>query len=780
MKIPVLMTTDDKYIYQAYVVLYSMCKNSSCEDKFEVTVLCDVTLEDKFRNRLLEITKLFSNISVNFYEVNPLFFINASSDYYVPVASFYRLICADVINDDKAVFLDSDLVVNLDIAELYEIDIEGYYLAGVKDIFPIQYPNFARDYARDNNLAGFEDYINCGVLLMNLDMIRRDGLVQKFLDGIKDNNRFVDQDILNRVCHGNIKILPWRFNMTPRNTEEEFDILLGTDRGEGSEIVHYCGPDKPWGGRKCYRDTDWWEAAQEALSESEYNRLLKARDVCYGKMQVYQLAEKCAEHGGPVVIAGYSDHGQFIRYSLEKYGITERILFCDNDPAKRNLYLGNDSVFTPEELADSCNSSMWINAVQEYRDAIDEQLLSLGVSWENILHYHFIEDNGCSIEHLLHSYIKWAKKNRKTIPDNNLNNEKSILIDAFDGVGWGGMEMWSYRVAEGLKNRGNNVVVYGNDDQIRQDKWEELILRLTFSEERADISFEVINRIYEDMRKRLPFVLINNWSRQVLVAAILLKYMYPDDIRIITIVHNEVDFLYNRIKEFYEYMDAICCVSSRIRKSLIRKLHISETKITNHNNFVVCNTLNHGIDRKRNEPLRIIFAGRLESIQKRADLLPELIRILDERSIDYQLDIAGDGDYLEPIDTWVKNMRKEGHIRVLGYIEQGSLESLFEEQHLFVNLSEYEGQSLAMLEAMSKGVVPVVTRVSGTEDIIKDREHGILTSPGNLTEIADAIEYLYGHEDIRRLWSGRCCERIKADCSFEGYIDYMEKLICQE
>ena len=48
------MTTDDKYIDQVIVAIYSVCENTSLDNEIEVTMLCDVSLMDCSRNKLLK------------------------------------------------------------------------------------------------------------------------------------------------------------------------------------------------------------------------------------------------------------------------------------------------------------------------------------------------------------------------------------------------------------------------------------------------------------------------------------------------------------------------------------------------------------------------------------------------------------------------------------------------------------------------------------------------------------------------------------------------------
>ena len=179
MVIDVLMLTDNNYISQAKVAIYSVCKNTNPKAKIVFTILCNKDLDKMSRERLIALQEIFQNVKVNFYEVEDEYFINAKSEYRVPTVSYYRLISAKILNAEKAICLDSDLVVEMDLAELYEIDLENYYIAGVRDLYVISHPNFELWYAENYNLKSFSDYINCGVLLMNLKKMRKDKIDRK-------------------------------------------------------------------------------------------------------------------------------------------------------------------------------------------------------------------------------------------------------------------------------------------------------------------------------------------------------------------------------------------------------------------------------------------------------------------------------------------------------------------------------------------------------------------------------------------------------------------------
>ena len=199
MTINILMLTDKNYISQAKVAMYSACKNTNPKVKIVFTIFCDKSVDRKSRERLFSLEKIFSNIKVNFSEIANEDFVYAKSEYRVPIVSYYRLIAAKILDMEKVLCLDSDLIVEMDLVELYEIDIENYYIAGVRDLYPILYPNFASSYAEQYNIKNFCDYINCGVLLMNLKLMRKDNIVEVFLNELKKKNLWLDQDIFNRV-----------------------------------------------------------------------------------------------------------------------------------------------------------------------------------------------------------------------------------------------------------------------------------------------------------------------------------------------------------------------------------------------------------------------------------------------------------------------------------------------------------------------------------------------------------------------------------------------------
>lgn len=82
-----------------------------------------------------------------------------------------------------------------------------------------------------------------------------------------------------------------------------------------------------------------------------------------------------------------------------------------------------------------------------------------------------------------------------------------------------------------------------------------------------------------------------------------------------------------------------------------------------------------------------------------------------------------------------------------------------------------------MLEAMKCGAVPVVTDVSGTEELIIDGQTGFKAGIGDIEQIANKIAYLASHSEKRKIMSRHAREMVEECCELNQYIDFIEELI---
>lgn len=148
---------------------------------------------------------------------------------------------------DKAVYLDCDLIVRSDIADLWAEDVSQVYAAAVEDSLRHKTP------ARQK-LFGGRPYFNSGVLLLNLARIRADLSLESFLEIERAHRgvfRYQDQDVLNAAFGDQVRYLPLSWNATaPIFRKKSPAFSCGQAEIEAARdnphIVHFTGPDKPW------------------------------------------------------------------------------------------------------------------------------------------------------------------------------------------------------------------------------------------------------------------------------------------------------------------------------------------------------------------------------------------------------------------------------------------------------------------------------------------------------------------------------------------------------
>ena len=149
---------------------------------------------------------------------------------HLTIGALYRLCAPDVLPVEKVIYLDCDIVVNLDLSELWTVDVENYCFAGV------HMPGHERlDTAVRDKLNGhsYKTHINTGVLIMNLAMLRNCGNL--FKDSIEWFLRrrhlvyFGDQDIINGLYYGSIKLIGRKYNNCNPKTENQLaDSIIHT------------------------------------------------------------------------------------------------------------------------------------------------------------------------------------------------------------------------------------------------------------------------------------------------------------------------------------------------------------------------------------------------------------------------------------------------------------------------------------------------------------------------------------------------------------------------
>ena len=143
------------------------------------------------------------------------------------------------------------------------------------------------------------------------------------------------------------------------------------------------------------------------------------------------------------------------------------------------------------------------------------------------------------------------------------------------------------------------------------------------------------------------------------------------------------------------------------------------------------------------KPLRLIYAGRVTQPQKRVwDFVP-LVENLLRAKVPFVFDIVGGGDEFEPLKQMMHARIPAADVRFHPRVPHAQMPSIWLEHDIFVQVSDFEGTSVSMLEAMAHGVVPVVTAASsGIADVITSKDNGFVVPIGDMAAMSACIAQL--------------------------------------
>lgn len=140
------------------------------------------------------------------------------------------------------------------------------------------------------------------------------------------------------------------------------------------------------------------------------------------------------------------------------------------------------------------------------------------------------------------------------------------------------------------------------------------------------------------------------------------------------------------------------------------------------------------------QPIRIVSVGRVVQEQKCVFDLIDVLCSLKKRGVAFHFTLVGDG---KDLSAWQRLASKAGldpnHLSILGAIPPSHVIDTLASQDISLNVSEAEGTSIAMLEAMGSGLVPIVSDVPGVRELIEDGENGFVCTIGQAELFAERI-----------------------------------------
>lgn len=246
-KINILVTLDANYIPYLNVMLASLI-NSNPNCFFDVYLLHSSVNEKDTYSTSEVLGSCGKLIMINAEDIG---LEGAPTTSRYPQEIYYRIFAAKYLPDslDRILYLDPDIIVNGSVRELYHLPMKDYYFAAASHTgsFMTTINSIRLDMEEDS------PYINSGVMLMNLNLLRKEQNYEDVFRFIKKRKNLLilpDQDIISSLYGSKIYALDtFRYNMTERlyklHAPFEKDLDLDWVRNH-SVIIHYCGRNKPW------------------------------------------------------------------------------------------------------------------------------------------------------------------------------------------------------------------------------------------------------------------------------------------------------------------------------------------------------------------------------------------------------------------------------------------------------------------------------------------------------------------------------------------------------
>ena len=316
-----------------------------------------------------------------------------------------------------------------------------------------------------------------------------------------------------------------------------------------------------------------------------------------------------------------------------------------------------------------------------------------------------------------------------------------------DGHGLGGVTNWSIQQARALTKQGTRCEILEHVNTSlgwKEAAPPELSWRTIYGRHPGVARPEDVPVYAYYYGASAPAVMVPNYTEGAYAACAAVAMRQPESIRVLGFAHTDQGYYYDLLQHYEPFLTLLVAVSEEIAEHLRRLLpHRCDDIRVRPYGVAVPERLDRTWN-KHGKPLRITYAGRIVEEQKRVLDLPRLAERLEQKGVDFALHIYGTGDTEPMLQDAISRLpaSTQQRIHMEGRARTGSMHAVWAKSDIAVLVSDFEGTSISMLEAMAQGCVPVVTRVSGTRQAILDGLTGLTTPIGDVEAMASGIAAL--------------------------------------
>lgn len=255
MTVNFLFVSDDKYVKNLGIctcsVMYNMCPNV---DKVKMYIM-DCGITEKNKVRLIRQAERFHNAEIHFHDIDTLLdSVKPKKETKWHKSIYGRLFLNEILKQyddiDRIIYLDGDIILTQPVAELFDMDMRGKCIAGVRD---------CDETVRKHSLHMEEGkiYINSGVLVIDTKRwveIDAGHRIIEYINSFSEELPYPDQDAINQVLFDEIIAIPLKYNFfwmicdrdIPKMLNERELTYSGEEIYEGlhnAKVIHFAGHD---------------------------------------------------------------------------------------------------------------------------------------------------------------------------------------------------------------------------------------------------------------------------------------------------------------------------------------------------------------------------------------------------------------------------------------------------------------------------------------------------------------------------------------------------------
>ena len=244
MKLNIVFAVNNNGFEMMAIAVYSVIKNNQ---KHELNIYVfhkDITKENISRLKTFE--KKFPNVHIKSVLIDGKRFDNIEVNHKnVTTEAYFRYLAPEVLDGEtRALCVDYDMLCIADLDELYGTNLGDNYIGAVPD-YIVEHNTDYRKFKRGVGFEEGEEYFNSGLLLLDLEKIRKDKIMDTFWSNLRNKNKliakefniFADQTVANVTFKGKIKSLNTKYNT--------LTTALNHIKQKNPVIVHFTGIYKP-------------------------------------------------------------------------------------------------------------------------------------------------------------------------------------------------------------------------------------------------------------------------------------------------------------------------------------------------------------------------------------------------------------------------------------------------------------------------------------------------------------------------------------------------------